>query len=109
MRRDRRYSSLHMRRIKVTNALSGDPIGVIGDVSVGGLRVLGRAPLAVGGCYDLRLHIPEKNGETSQVDVKVICQWTRKDPILRGFQIGCALDRPSKEWADVVTRLITRR
>lgn len=109
MRQHRRFSFLHLSRIKVTNRLSNELIGVVGDISLGGLRLIAKEPLAVGGCYEIRLHVPERGERVRQVDIAVICQWIRKVPLRRSFNLGLALDRPSTEFTGLVSRLLTRR
>lgn len=105
MRRHTRLTIRHSSRIKVTNRLSGEPMGFVGDVSLGGLKLVSSQPLAVGGCYEMRLHVPERNGQIRQVDVAMICQWSRKDPRRDRFEMGFALDRPSPDFTKLVERM----
>lgn len=109
MRRHRRFNFRHLSRIQVSNSLSGEPIGFLGDISVEGLRLLAAQPLAKGGCYELRLHVPEEKGPERQVDIVVICQWVRRNSERGNFEMGFALDRPSTEFANLVAQLIVRR
>ena len=46
MRKHRRLTFRHIGQINVTNRLSGDPMGVVLDVSMGGLRLVTDGPLA---------------------------------------------------------------
>lgn len=109
MRRHRRFNFRHLTRIQVTNRLSGELIGYLADISIEGLRLVAGQPLAVGGCYELRLHVPEEEGEDTLVDIVVICQWSRRNSERRNFEMGFALDRPSKEFTHLVAQLIARR
>lgn len=98
-----------MHRIKVFNHLSGDLMGVVGDLSASGMRLFTQQPLAVGAAYEMRLDYPAFNGETQAVHVKMLCRWIRKDPDGDGFQVGCVLDQPSDEFAELVTRTLASR
>ncbi|RFA30730.1 hypothetical protein CAI21_04270 [Alkalilimnicola ehrlichii] len=109
MRRERRFHYMHMRNIKVSNSLSGDPMGVVGDLSPKGLRLIGKQPLAIGACYEMRLHSTDKDGNTEHVDVKMICRWVKKDPERSIYQIGFELDQASKAFTDLVSRTLVRR
>lgn len=109
MRRHRRFNFRHLSRIQVTNKLSGEPMGFLGDISVEGLRLLAGQPLAVGGCYEMRLHVPEPDGQEREVDIVVICQWLRRNGERGNFEMGFALDRPSPEFTNLVAQLIVRR
>lgn len=109
MRQHRRFRFLHLSRIRVTNRLSNEPMGVIGDISFGGLRLVTKEPLAVGGCYEIRLQVPEREGRVREVDIAVICQWIRRVPLRKSFNVGLALDRPSSEFVDLVSRLLAKR
>lgn len=109
IRQHRRFNFLHLSRIRVTNRLSNEPMGIVGDISVAGLRLMSKEPLAIGGCYEIRLHIPERDEQVKQVDIAVTCQWLRKAPRGKSFQIGLALDRPSPEFVEMVGRLLAKR
>lgn len=108
----RRYSRLtfrHVHRVQVTNRLSGDAMGYVADLSLGGLRLISAEPLVVGGCYELCLHVPAHNERVREVEVVVICQWSRKQPRRNGFEIGFALDRPAPAFAALVAEQMPRR
>jgi len=109
MRQHRRLVFAHLSRIHVTNRLSGDPMGGVGDVSLGGLKLITKQPLAIGACYEIQLHVPQPDAENWVVDVAVICRWSRRDPRRHVFEIGCELDRPSPEYTKLVAQLIARR
>ncbi|NLO80692.1 MAG: PilZ domain-containing protein [Xanthomonadaceae bacterium] len=109
MRRHRRFNFQHISRIQVSNRLSGEPLGYVADISIEGLRLLAAHPLAVGGCYELRLHVPEPDGGERQVDIVVICQWLCRNKEQGRFEMGFELDRPSKDFTRLVAQLIARR
>lgn len=109
MRQHRRFAFRHLAAIRVSNRLSGDPMGQVADISVGGLRLVAPQPLAIGACYDIRLHVPEADDRERWVDISVICRWSRRDSLRQSFMIGCQLDRPSEEFTKLVAHMIARR
>ncbi|WP_462380836.1 PilZ domain-containing protein [Pseudomonas sp. Marseille-QA0892] len=109
MRQHRRVSYRHISSIRVTNRLSGDAMGFLGDLSLGGLRLISSEPLVVGGCYDMTLHVPEHGEWVRDVQVTVLCQWSRRDSRRGSFEMGFSLDRPSPDFATLVQGLLKRR
>lgn len=107
MRQHSRFTFHDLTSIRVVNRLSGEPMGFVGDLSFGGLRLISRQPLAIGGCYEMRLHVPVEGGGVRQVDVVVICQWSRKETRYDSFDSGFALDRPAPEFAELVAYLLS--
>lgn len=109
MRQHSRLTFRHLSRVQVTNRLSGDPMGYVADLSLGGLRLVARQPLEAGGCYEMCLHVPDHRDKLREVDVVVICQWVRKTPRRDSFEMGFALDRPSQAFIDLVAQMLPRR
>lgn len=109
MRQHSRLTFRHLSRIQVTNRLSGDPMGYVADLSLGGLRLVARQPLAVGSCYEMCLHVPDHRDQLREVDVVVLCQWVRKDSRRDSFEMGFALDRPSPAFSELIGQLLPRR
>ncbi len=109
MRQHSRLDFRHLSRIQVTNRLSGDPMGYVGDLSIGGLRLVARQPLSIGGCYEMCLHVPSHGERLQVIEVVVICQWVRKDTRRDSFDMGFALDRPSPAFTELVASLLPRR
>lgn len=108
MRRERRFSFRYMNRIRVYNHLSGDFMGVVGDLSASGMRLFTRQPLAMGAAYEMRLDYPVPYSETQKIYVTMQCRWIRKDPDGGGFQVGCVLDQPSEEFSELVSLTMAR-
>ncbi|TLX59163.1 PilZ domain-containing protein [Stutzerimonas nosocomialis] len=109
MRQHSRIAFRHMSRIQATNRLSGEPMGYVADVSLAGLRLVASQPLVIGGCYEMTLRVPEHGERITDVDVHVICQWSRKDSRRDSFDMGFALDRPCPAFTEMVARLLPRR
>ena len=109
MRQHSRLTFRHLSRIEVTNRLSGEPMGYVADLSLGGLRLIAKQPLGMSGCYDMCLHVPTQGERTREVHVVVLCQWVRKDPRRDSFEMGFALDRPSAEFTRLVAEMLPKR
>ncbi|HBC02061.1 PilZ domain-containing protein [Stutzerimonas kunmingensis] len=109
MRQHSRFSFRHISRIQVSNRLNGEPMGYVADLSLGGLRLVASQPLAVGGCYEMVLHVPGHGERVRQVEAVVICQWSRKDSRRDSFEMGFALDRPSAEFTALVAEQAPQR
>ncbi len=109
MRQHSRFSFRHISRIQVSNRLNGEPMGYVADLSLGGLRLVASQPLAVGGCYEMVLHVPGHGERVRQVEAVVICQWSRKDSRRDSFEMGFALDRPSAEFTTLVAEQAPQR
>ena len=93
----------------VSNRLYGVPMGYVADLYVGGLRLVAKQPLGIGGCYDMILQVTGSGERVCDVGVVVICQWVRKDSRRDSFEIGFALDRPSPSFVDLVGELLPKR
>ncbi|MBK58016.1 MAG: PilZ domain-containing protein [Pseudomonas sp.] len=109
MRQHSRLTFRHLSRIQVTNRLSGDPMGYVADLSMGGLRLVAKQPLGVNGCYEMCLHVPTLGDRTREVQVVVLCQWVRRDSRRDSFEMGFSLDRPSDEYTRLIGELMPRR
>lgn len=109
MRQHTRLSFRHISRILVTNRLSGESMGYVADLSMGGLRLVAKQPLGMSGCYEMVLHVPDQGERLREVEVVVICQWVRKDTRRDAFEMGFSLDRPSAAFIDLVGRLLPKR
>ena len=109
MRQHSRLTFRHLSRIQVTNRLSGDSMGYVGDLSIGGLRLVAKQPLSIGGCYEMCLHVPDDGARSQEINVVVICQWMRKDSRRDSFEMGFALDRPCPPFVELVAQLLPKR
>jgi hypothetical protein len=109
MRQHSRLTFRHLSRIQVTNRLSGDPMGYVADMSMGGLRLVAKQPLGMSGCYEMCLHVPTVGDRTREVQVVVLCQWVRKDSRRDSFEMGFSLDRPSDDYTRLIGELMPKR
>lgn len=108
----RRYVRVSPRRdscIQVTDSRSGHPMGRVGDLSLGGLRLVARQPLTIGDRYEMAVHVPERARRSRQVDVVVTCRWIKQDARLDSVEMGFALECPTPAFAELVQAQLSRR
>lgn len=95
----RRSIAIHFR---VFDAASGDFLGRIGDISQGGLLLYGPHRLTVKKTYQLRIEIPEQEGEAPTVLLEAKATWSGVDVNPEFFSSGLrfiALDKPCNQAA----------
>lgn len=109
MRQHSRLTFRHVKRVEITELPSGDFLGVVGDFSIGGLRLVGSQPLEVGASYRLCLHVPAHNERIREINVAVICQWSRKGTRPGTWENGFALESPSPAFTAMVAEQAPRR
>lgn len=109
MRQHSRLTFRHVKRVEITELPGGDFLGVVGDFSIGGLRLLGSQQLEVGASYRLCLHVPAHNERIREIKVAVVCQWSRKGVRADAWESGFALETPSPAFAAMVAEQAPRR
>ncbi|MGE4404902.1 diguanylate cyclase domain-containing protein [Pseudomonas sp.] len=109
MRRHIRISPQRDLCIQVTHSRSGHPMGQIGDLSLGGLRLVARQPLVIGDSYEVVVHVPEQARRTRRIEVVVTCQWLKVDARRDSFEMGLALECPTPAFAELVQAQLSQR
>lgn len=110
MRRKSRIVFRSLFRIKVSKRENDRPIGYVSDLSADGLRLLlDQSLLKVGARTGLRLRTRDREGVPQQVDVDVICMWSRENPQTGYIEAGCTLEQPSQAFSALINGLQTRR
>lgn len=105
MRQHSRVTFRPANRMQVLERSSGEPLGLVVDLSVGGLGIFTDTPLDVGGRYELSLEVPVRAGRFRYVDIAVICQWSRRNGRVGRFEQGFALVEPAPAFVDLVNSL----
>ncbi|WXL25749.1 PilZ domain-containing protein [Ectopseudomonas mendocina] len=95
MRQHPRITFRSMFRIKISRVEDDQLIGYVGDISEGGLRMLGDNLLEPGSEHHLRLRMRDRFGEMRQVDVQTICQWSAENTRTGHVESGMALKNES--------------
>lgn len=76
MNEQRRSKRKHIEAfIQVVNAMTGEVIGRIGNLSVDGLMIMSSTQLAEDGLYQFSFHLPEAQGRGHALEVGVHEQW----------------------------------
>jgi hypothetical protein len=62
--------------IQVTNMLTGDVIGRLGNISAEGMMLVASRPIVEDALYQLQFNLPDEHGRLHPIEVGVHEQWT---------------------------------
>ena len=62
--------------IQVTNTLTGEIVGRLGNISADGMMLVASRPIAEDALYQLLLHLPDEHGRLHPIEVGVHEQWS---------------------------------
>ena len=98
-------------RLQAFDHHSGELLGVVADLSRGGLRLFTEQGLEAGQVYDLDLEVPVSSGRTRKQEVRMTCLWSRRNARLERYEQGFALVEESPEFDATVDllKLLERR
>jgi c-di-GMP-binding flagellar brake protein YcgR len=100
-----RYELDNFQRVREVD--TGDLIGYLGDISLVGLKVLGKRRVPVGERYKLRLNYICMGGEKESTSIDVESIWEREEENMPYREIGFRfLDLP-KETQSHIERIMT--
>lgn len=102
MRQHSRVTFRPANRMRVLDRDSGEPLGLIADLSVGGLRMISEMPLEAGRCYAASVEVPVREGRFRLVEIAMVCQWSRKTGRSNRFEQGFALAEPAPAFVELV-------
>ncbi|HET8898115.1 MAG TPA: PilZ domain-containing protein [Rhodanobacteraceae bacterium] len=84
--------------ILVTDAITGQPVGRVGNLSGSGLMLIGPKPLAEDALYQFRFQLPNPNaGERRTLEIGMHEQWTEEAAIPGQFWSGLRFIAISEE------------
>lgn len=109
MREHSRITFRSMLRVKIYERTGDVLIGHVGDLSGGGLRLVGDELLEVGQTLALRLRLRDADGQLQQIDIDVVCQWSRENPKSGRIETGFALQGRSPEYSRLVVMMMVKR
>lgn len=75
-RRNKRKSA--DRAIEVTNAMTGAPVGRIGNLSIDGMMMIAYAPLRADALYQFGFVLPDATGGGHAIELGMHEQWTEQ-------------------------------
>jgi len=98
--------------IQVTNTLTGDVVGRLGNVSIDGMLLLGNRPVVDDALYQLLFHLPDEHGRLHPIEVGVHEQWNEEANVpgqhwvgFRFIDIGPEDTAVLRTWLDGSDRL----
>jgi hypothetical protein len=92
-------------RLRALEHSSGEPLGMVADLSAGGLRLLTEQALEAGRIYRLDIEVPAGGGRFRLLELVLICQWVKRNPRLNRFEQGLALSEQVPGFAPLVESL----
>ena len=109
MRQSSRITFRSIFRIKVSDRERDTLIGYAGDVSEGGMKLLGDALIEPGRELKLCIRMRDRDGELRQIDVDMLCQWSQENSRTGFFEAGLALQGSSDAYQQLVEGMRNRR
>ena len=109
MRQSSRITFRSIFRIRVSDRERDTLIGYAGDVSEGGMKLLGDALIEPGRELKLRIRMRDRDGELRQIDVDMLCQWSQENSRTGFFEAGLALRGTSAAYQQLVEGMRNRR
>jgi hypothetical protein len=91
--------------LQVFNRYTDKPLGCLGNVSQDGLMLISDLPILVGADFELRLKIPDENGEQRTIDIDGRCLWCHEDETPRNYDSGFMLQASPIEYAQLIRAL----
>lgn len=95
MRQHTRLSLRNLGRVEVTDPLSGETLGYVAELSLGGLRLIAEQPPTEGTSYSLCLLVPDHRDKLYEVPISATCRWVRQGRRRDSYEVGFALDQPT--------------
>ena len=74
--------------IQVTNMMTGEVIGRLGNISAEGMMLVGNRPIIEDALYQLSFHLPDEHGRLHPIEVGVHEQWSEPASIPGQFWAG---------------------
>lgn len=109
MRQHTRVTFRSLFRIKVYDAAKGLLIGYVGDMSESGVRLLSDIAIETGDIRTLRLKMRVREDQMLQIDIQVVCMWSRLNDKTGHFESGFILVGQSAEFSKLVNDLLALR
>jgi len=92
-------------RLRALDGTTGELLGMVADLSKGGLRLLTEQPLEEGRVYRIDLEVPVSSGRFRVLELQLSCLWSKRNVRLGRFEQGLALVDAVPELATLVESL----
>ena len=86
MNNDKRRRTARKRpdmNLRVTDAMSGDPVGHLGNLSMDGMMLIAQAPITDDALYQFVFHLPDPHGRLHPIEVGAHQLWS-EPPTFQG-------------------------
>jgi hypothetical protein len=91
--------------LQVTDAMTGEIVGRLGNVSMDGMMLVAHGPIVEDGLYQFLFHLPDAHGRLHPIEVGVHESWieaaSTRDQVWAGFRfidISADDERLLREW-----------
>ncbi|GAA0718911.1 PilZ domain-containing protein [Dokdonella soli] len=74
--------------LQVTDAMTGDVVGRLGNLSLEGMMLIAHAPIIEDGLYQFVFHLPDAHGRLHPLEVGVHEQWSEASNVRGHHWIG---------------------
>jgi hypothetical protein len=105
MRQHSRVIFRAANRLRALDHQTGELLGLVADLSRGGMRLLTEQALESGRVYAVDLEVPISSGRFRLLELQLICQWSKRNGRLGRFEQGLALAETAPEFAATVDAL----
>lgn len=95
-----------MFHTQVVDCATDRSIGVLCDISLHGMRVIGDHVVAPGELLRVRVPLPVDSGETNDIELSCQCRWSYRDPTIDGFHTGLQMQNVDAETTRLLESLI---
>ena len=80
-------------------------MGAIGNISSNGLMLVSAVPVLIGAVYNMRIILPEQNGQPRYLDFDARCHWCKPDVGPEFFDSGYSIVNAGHGIVDLVESL----
>lgn len=91
--------------LQIFNRYTDKSMGYLGNVSENGLMLISSLPILVGADFELRLKIPNVDGEVKVVDFSACCLWSQEDETPGNYDSGFMLQTMPADYMQLVQAL----
>jgi len=92
----------------VTNCKSGDVVGRLVNISLGGVMILTDGPVAIDQAYELKVALPEDELDLDELQFKAQSIWSRYNELADWWESGFEITDLSPENRDALQALTKR-
>jgi c-di-GMP-binding flagellar brake protein YcgR len=92
--------------LRVWNSETNSPLGQVVDINSQGMMLIGEKPIPTGEELNLKIHLPNSEGELKFLNFKAICRWSSKDINTAFYDSGFEFMAQSPDTIERLQRLI---